>query len=418
MSDTVTQWAEPAPRVKHFQELAFGMFVHWGLYSLLERGEWVRYQEDIPWQDYVQLQHRFTATDYDPDAWAQLARNAGMRYVCLTTRHHDGFSLYDTCGLNRYDAPHSPAGRDLVAEFVAACRRYDLAPFLYHTTLDHYQDSFENDFDSYLDYLYQSVELLCTRYGPIGGLWFDGNWSKPDADWREDELYGMIRQHQPEAIIVNNSGMFQRGKVGHPELDVVTFEQGRPESLERRGTTKYLAAEMCQTMNQHWGIARQDFCYLSPRDIIVNLCACRRVGANYLLNVGPTATGVVPAYESATLRQVGRWLTSNGDVLYRGRPCGTCSAQGDFMLRLDDNRYLFVHDLAVQGDAHVVVDRRKAQSRRFEEWACRPQSVTWLDNGQPVEHDYDEANGWLTLWPDGYPYGQHLVVRIAKVQGG
>ena len=142
-----------------------------------------------------------------------------MRYICLATRHHEGFSLYDTQGLTDFDALHSPAKRDLVAEFVEGCRMYDIVPFFYHTTLDWYQENFEKDFDVYLDYLNKSIEILCTHYGPIGGFWFDGNWSKLDADWKENRLYATIRKLQPEAIIVNSTGLFAQGALGNPEID-------------------------------------------------------------------------------------------------------------------------------------------------------------------------------------------------------
>jgi alpha-L-fucosidase len=134
----------------------------------------------IPKEEYVRL-----AETFHPTSMAEIVsvgRAAGCKYICLTTRHHDGFSLYDTCGLNYYDAPHTPAGRDLVREFVDECRKADIIPFFYHTTLDWYRPEFHENFDAYLDYLRKSVELLCTNYGKIGGLWFDGNWSRPDDD--------------------------------------------------------------------------------------------------------------------------------------------------------------------------------------------------------------------------------------------
>ncbi|MBQ2785351.1 MAG: alpha-L-fucosidase [Oscillospiraceae bacterium] len=134
-----------------------------------------------------------------------IAKAAGCKYCCLTTRHHEGFSLYDTQGLSDFDALHSPVGRDLVAEFAEECRKGDIIPFFYLTTLDWRHPDFENDFDAYLDYLYKSVEILCTNYGKIGGLWFDGNWSKPDANWQEDRLYKMILLYQPDAMIINNT---------------------------------------------------------------------------------------------------------------------------------------------------------------------------------------------------------------------
>jgi alpha-L-fucosidase len=217
--------------------MAFGMFVHWGLYSLLERGEWILHHSRMPEAEYRKLTERFTAENFDARALARLAKRAGMKYITLSARHHDGFSLYDTRGLSTYDAPHSAAGRDLIAEFVEGCRAEGIVPFLYHTTLDWSfgtADCDEATFNEYLDYLHASVEILCREYGPLGGLWFDGNWSR-EADWKEDRLYGMIRKYQPDCMIINNTGLGHRGVWGHPEIDSTTFEQGLPQPIDRRG---------------------------------------------------------------------------------------------------------------------------------------------------------------------------------------
>ncbi|MBQ2720805.1 MAG: alpha-L-fucosidase, partial [Clostridia bacterium] len=239
----------PEKRIAKFEKLGFGMFIHWGLYSQLGRGEWVQFVEKIPKEEYAKLKDTFTAKEFNGREIAKIAKRAGMNYITLTTRHHEGFSLYDTRGLNDYDAPHSPAGRDLIKDFVEGCRAEGILPMFYHTTLDWYNDDFNGNFKEYLKYLRRSVEILCTEYGEIGGLWFDGNWSKPNDDWEEDELYSLIRRNQPDAMIINNTGLDARGFVGNSYLDSVTFEQGRPTPMNREGMPKYLAAEMCQTIN-------------------------------------------------------------------------------------------------------------------------------------------------------------------------
>ena len=191
-------------RVKNFETMGFGMFVHFGIYSQLGRGEWIR--NNMTREDYEPIYKTFNPKPTWAKELAAAAKGAGCRYITLTSRHHDGYSLYDTCGLSDYDAPHS-CGRDLIREFVDACREEGIIPFFYHTLLDWHEETFETDFPAYLQYLRRSVELLCTNYGPIGGLWFDGTWSKPKGtDWEEDALYGTIRKYQPEAIIVNNTG--------------------------------------------------------------------------------------------------------------------------------------------------------------------------------------------------------------------
>jgi alpha-L-fucosidase len=407
----------PLPRVERFEKLGFGLFLHWGLYSQLGQGEWVQHLRKIPMDEYAQLKNSFTAANFDARRIAATARAAGMRYITLTSRHHDGFSLYDTKGLSEHDAPHSAAGRDLIAEFVAGCRAEDIIPFFYHTTLDWYQPNFNEDFDAYLDYLHQSVELLCTQYGEIGGLWFDGNWSKPEADWKEDRLYSMIRQHQPEAMIINNTGLSARGATGHPEIDSVTFEQGRPDPLNREGMEKYIAGEMCQTMNRHWGIGKDDFAYMGPADVIENLCACRKVGANYLLNVGPTATGQLPAYETATLERVGEWVQLYGDLLYAGKPVPIKGQGADFALECNGKLYLFIHNLAVAGHGNVTVGFGGTGPRAFSGMPKTIKAARWLDNGEKLHFAHDKESGLFALDATGYPYGVNLVVRVAEVEG-
>ncbi|MBN2210347.1 MAG: alpha-L-fucosidase, partial [Sedimentisphaerales bacterium] len=387
----------PEPRIACFETLAYGMFIHWGLYSLLGKGEWIQSHMKIPNSEYQKLKDTFTAQDFDGKTFARTARKAGMKYITLTTRHHEGFSLYDTCGLSDYDAPHSAAGRDLVKDFVEGCRAEDIVPFFYHTTLDWHQDSFKNDFNAYLQYLRDSVRLLCTNYGEIGGLWFDGNWSKPKADWQLDKLYSMIRQLQPQAMIIDNTGMHQRGKIGHSEIDSTTFERGRPTPMDRRGMKKYIAAEMCQTTNNHWGFAQNDFCYASAGDIIENLCACRKVGANFLLNVGPTATGKLPDYEKALFERIGDWIQMHAEPVYNGKPSGIKGTDSDFALETGDKIYLFIHNLFIRGDKNVTLQREGAGPRIFEDVRRKIQSAKWMDNGEELKFQQDSAENKLTV---------------------
>jgi alpha-L-fucosidase len=405
---------KPLPRLENFEKLAYGMFIHWGLYSQLGRGEWVQYLENIDITEYAKLKDSFYANEFDARAIARLAKEAGMKYICLTTRHHEGFSLYDTKGLTDFDALHSPAGRDLAAEFAEGCRQEGIVPFFYHTTLDWYQESFKNNFKQYIDFLCASIEILCRNYGKVGGFWFDGNWSKPDADWQESRLYAIIRRYQPDAIIVNNTGLHAKGAVGHPEIDCVTFEQGRPEPMNREGMVKYLSGEMCQTMNTHWGLGTNDFKYLSPKEIIENLCACRKVGANYLLNVGPTATGKIPEYEACTLRRVGEWVRMHSAAIYNGKPYIATNGEADFVLKADNKLYIFIHNLGVGGHLNVTTVLQKSYPKVFAGIDRQVKKVKWLDNGQELDFIQDK-NGLLAFNGVGYPYGTNLVVRVAEV---
>ena len=406
----------PEKRVAEFEKLGFGMFIHWGLYSQLGRGEWVMHQERIPVNEYKELAKTFTASKFDAYKIAKTAKAAGMKYITLTTRHHEGFSLYDTRGLSTYDAPHSTAGRDLIREYVDACNDVGIVPFFYHTTLDWYHPDFNTNFKSYLQYLRDSVEVLCSEYGKIGGLWFDGNWSKPGEDWEEDALYGVIRKHQPEAIIVNNTGLSARGEPGNLQLDSVTFEQGRPTPMNREGMSKYFAAEMCHTLNAHWGCGHSDFNYKSLPHLIETLCACRKVGANYLLNVGPTGEGEITLLQEALLRGIGDWINLGGGSIYEGKPCGvSCEdAPKNFALRIDNKLYFYVHDLSITGDSNVTVAGGGAGDKVFTGVPGRIKSVKWTDCDGNLAFTQDGDK--VTINCTGYTYGKSLVVRVAEAE--
>lgn len=403
-------------RVADFEKLGFGMFVHFGLYSIVGQGEWIaecsraKGESAIKVADYKKLMAAFNPINMEHIV--ATAAEAGAKYITFTTKHHDGFSLYDTCGISEFDSVHALAGRDLVREFVDACRKYNIIPFFYHATLEWWHPDFKNNFDKYLEYLRASVEILCTNYGRIGGFWFDGNWSKKEDVWQEDKLYAMIRKHQPDAMIINNTGLGALGEVGHPEIDSVTFERGRVTPMNREGAKKYVAAEMCETMNMHWGIAR-DFNYKSPKMLIERLCDCRKVGANFLLNVGPDALGRVPSYPMAVLGIIGDWLKIFGEAIYETQPLWW-GEDKNFALRKGDNVYLFCYDLCINGSADVVYGEGRSGEFVFENFPFELTDVHWLDNGEQLDSSYKE--GKLTVDITGYPYGTDYCVRVAKAK--
>lgn len=405
----------PEQRILDFERLGFGMFVHFGLYSVLGEGEWAWFIQKIPSEKYAKQFNEFKAEGFDAKKLVLIAKKAGMKYITLTTRHHEGFSLYDTCGLNEFDAPHSPAKRDLVREFVDACNEEGIVPFFYHTTLDWFEKSFENDFKKYQEYLRASIEILCTRYGKIGGFWFDGNWSKPDEDWEEDALYSLIRKYQPHAIIVNNSGLFAQGKSGHKELDSVTFEQGRPTPMNREGMEKYIAAEMCQPLNNHWGISNYDYHYKPLPELIENFCACRKVGANYLLNISPNGDGSIPKIQEAMLELLGEWIKRFGAPLFEGVPYTIYGQGKNFSVKTKDGKiYLFIHNLSISGHENVTLDSGVgAGPKVFTNVLEEIKSIKWLDNDEEIYFSQNIKSGVLCMNCGGFPYGYDFVVRVA-----
>lgn len=403
--------------IKNFEQLGFGMFVHFGLYSQLNNGEWTYVQgkyKTMSQEEYMKLADTFNCGSLTEIV--ETAKNAGCKYICLTTRHHEGFSLYDTGDLSDFNSLNSPAGRDIVAEFISECNKADIVPFLYHTTYDFFHPDFENNFDAYLDYLYESVKILCTKYGKIGGLWFDGNWAKKDEDWKEDRLYSMIHHYQPEAIIVNNTGLNARGEQGNLEIDSVTFERGLAKPIDRRGKKKYMAGEMCETLCDHWGIA-DDINFKSPKILIESLCKCRKVGANFLLNIGPNKDASVPTIQKGIMECIGRWMKVYGEAVYDGRPYITYPDREEFVLKSvkdEKTAYLFKFNLGYStGNVNVSLGFGESAPVTLDKFYKKIKSIKWMDNDEELE--FSQQEDILNVKFTGFTYGQSLCVRVAKV---
>jgi len=401
--------------IKDFENLGFGMFVHFGLYSMIGLGEWGKKLWNIPDDEYYELFNKF---DPKPD-WAEklvsMAKGAGCKYITLTTRHHDGFSLFDTCGLNDYDSMHAKCGRDLVREFVDACRKENIIPFFYHTLLDWHEKSYYTDFKSYLCYLRKSVEILCTNYGKIGGIWFDGMWDKRDEDWEEDELYATIRRHQPDAMIINNTGLSRRGKLGHIELDSVTFERGKPEKINIEDSAKYVASEMCEVTGRNWGYAKDNITYKSPNLLIEELAFCRRYKANFLLNIGPMGDGSITNMDAAIFEIIEKWMHYNKEAIGEPKPCGIEieDNERDFILKKDDKTYyMFCYDLPMAADTNVDRFSDVEYLRKFK-FDSVIESVEWLDDKAPLS--FEQKDGYAYIQTVPYKYGRNLIVRVAKI---
>lgn len=402
--------------IKEFERLGLGLFVHFGAYSVLGRGEWSQDALRIPFEEYKKYTEQFNP---NPD-WAKnlvaSAKKAGCRYITLTTRHHDGFSLFDTCGLNDYDTMHTICGRDLVREFVDACREQGIIPFLYHTLIDWYEPHYETDFPKYLKYLRDSVELLCKNYGKIGGFWFDGMWKKRDADWEEDALYAVVRKYQPDAMLINNTGMGARGALGHIELDSVTFERSAAKMLNMEGAPKYVAMEVCQGINDHWGYAATDLNYKSPGALICQLAESRKYRANYLLNVGPKPDGSLRLMEQGILENLGQWMQVFDEAMHEPAPTHIeiQNQPKDFLLSNGNTYYLFCYDLPLYGDVNVVENRQEGKSEDVFRLDRKVIKGTWMDNGQAVE--FTQNGDEVTVKTEVFPYGTQYVVRVAKLE--
>ena len=390
--------------IERFKKLGLGMFCHFGLYSVLGKGEWALHLLNLDKDEYNSLMKDFVI---DKD-WAKklvaTAKSAGCKYITLTSRHHEGFSLYDTCGLNEFDAPHSACGRDLVREFVDECNAQGIIPFLYHTLLDWNHPDYKDNFPKYIDYLIASVEIVCKNYGKIGGLWFDGYWDKPNENWQFDRLYATIRKYQPEAIIVNNTGLSALGEVTHSEIDCVTFERGKPTYVDT--SKKPIAGEMCDGETDHWGYAKEDLCFKSVTTLIDSLLDCRKYNCNFLINLGPTEDGTLTVIESETMKYLGKWIKANSEVVYEAVP-SYIEAENADMYQKGEYYYAVIRQVPMM----ACVDVARAVNIKEVKLHTDKKIVdaTWLDDGDKVVLMDDN-----TIKVTPFSYGRSGYARVAK----
>ena len=400
------------PRIEAFREKALGLFVHYGAYVQYEHGEWAMNLRKINPEQYEKNALSFDYSSFDANNIIRAAKACGAKYVTFTTRHHDGFSLYDTRGLSDYDIMHTPNGRDIVKEFCDACHANDIMPFLYHTTLDWHHPDFKTDFPRYQKYLRDSIQVLCENYGEIGGFWLDGNWSMPADSWELDELYGMIRKYQPNAIIINNTGLDEPGVMGHREIDCVTFEQGIPTKLDRAGMEKQYMGEMCYPLCEHWGIA-EDINLKSMRQILEAFTSCRKVGGNLLLGIFTKKDGSQPLLHYGFLEAFGRWMRQNEQAVYLPTPTEVEGSKKDFWLEHGNKAYAFIHDVSTWGDSNVMKSSGRGNSI-FTGVTSRIRTGRWLNNGEAVHYEQNEEKHTLSIDPGNFLYGESWVVRVAE----
>jgi alpha-L-fucosidase len=294
-------------RMKWWNDARFGMFIHWGVYSIPARGEWVMHVEKIPAEQYAPLAQQFNPRKYDPDEWVALAKAAGMRYIVLTSRHHDGYSLFDS-KVSDFTAPKTAAGRDLIREYVRACHKARMKVGFYYSLLDWRWPAYwagpEKDPDGWrklVEYVHAQVRELCTNYGKIDILWYDGAWPHSAEAWQSAKLNAMVRKLQPHIIINNRSQLPE--DLDTPEQHITSSDPGR-------------AWESCMTMNDHWGYCAGDDNWKSATQLIRNLVHCVSGGGNYLLNVGPKRDGTIPAESVKRLKEIGAWMKVNGESIY------------------------------------------------------------------------------------------------------
>jgi len=370
--------AERDARMKWWREARFGMFIHWGLYAVPAGvwkgkpiggiGEWIMNSANIPVEEYEKLAREFNPVKYDPAEWVGLAREAGMRYLVITSKHHDGFCLFDTKATDYNVVKATPYGKDLLKPLAEECRRQGLRFCTYYSIMDWHHPAqtrgsakgynptkiVEGKKREYLDFMKVQLEEL-VRGLDTEVLWFDGEW--PSWYQEEDgrEIYAFLRRLKPSLIINNRVGKGRKGMEGLSKGDrEYVGDFGTPEQQIPAKGLPGVDWESCMTMNDTWGYKSTDQKWKSAEKLIRNLIDIASKGGNYLLNVGPTAEGLIPAPSVERLKAVGRWMKTNGEAIWAtqaspvGKPdWGRCTRKdlGGGRTRL----YLHVFDWPADG---------------------------------------------------------------------
>lgn len=351
---------------QEFNRERFGIFIHWGIYSMLADGEWVQNRKDINYEEYALLANAFYPSKFNADEWAELFREAGAGYVTFTSRHHDGFSMFKTATSDYNIVDGTPFGRDVVKELADALAKNDIKLHFYYSHLDWHRLDYwplgreghgvgrpegkDGDWQSYLEFMRTQLTELLTNYGPIGAIWFDGYWDKKN-DFSYEELYdvwdleaeySLIHKLQPSCLVANNHHVSP-----YPGEDIQPFERdvpGENTSGYLTGTkVSSLPLETCQTLNKDWGYKIVGSPYKTIKELITLLARTASKGANLLLNVGPRPDGSIPDQSAALLREMGAWLKVNGESIY-GTVAG-CVPESEWGVSTQNGNCLYLHVL-------------------------------------------------------------------------
>jgi len=339
-------------RLEWWQNARFGMFIHWGLYAVpagewngkTGYGEWIRSSAEIPLEVYDQLRPRFNPVKFDADAWVKMAFEAGMKYIVITSKHHDGFCMFDT-KYTDFNIMTTPFKRDPMKELAAACKKYGLKFCFYHSIMDwHHPDYLPRrewekerttagaDFNRYVAYMKAQLKELLTNYGDIGVLWFDGEWENTWNEKYGKEIYNFVRALQPGILVNNRVGAGRLDMEGLTREGAFGGDFGTPEQQIPPTGLPGVAWETCMTMNDHWGYNKADKNFKTAKELIRMLTDIASKGGNYLLNVGPTAEGLIPDESVQLLKAIGAWMKINSQSVYgtqaspfRQTPWGRCT---------------------------------------------------------------------------------------------
>lgn len=338
-----------------FEDAKFGLFIHWGVYSILGDGEWVMQRQNIAIDAYNKLPSFFNPTEYNAEEWVLMAKNAGMQYITITSRHHDGFSMFDSKATDYTIVQKTPYKKDVLKDLAEACHKHDIKLFFYYSLLDWHRDDYfprgktgnkiagrgQGNWSNYISFMKAQLTELLTNYGDIAGIWFDGKWDRKTANWHFDEIYQLIHELQPQCLIGNN-----HHEAVLPGEDFQMFEKDLPGKSTHGFATKaedvgQLPKEMCETINKSWGFKLQDNAHKSEKELIHLLVNAAGHGTNLLLNVGPMPNGKIQNEHIASLAAVGEWMQKNGSSIY-GTRAGIIAPTKDW-ISTQKEKTIFLH---------------------------------------------------------------------------
>lgn len=376
-----------------FQDSKFGMFIHWGIYSLLADGEWVMNIKKIPYDKYKRIANAFYPHDFNAKEWVQVAKAAGMKYITITSRHHDGFSMFDTKASNYDIADATPFKRDPMKELAQACKEEGLKLNFYYSLLDWGRPDYgfgkkivngtpeDTDWNSYINFMKTQLTELLTNYGDVvGAIWFDGDWDRKDANWHYDEIYSLIHRLRPDVMIGNNH--HTAVKAGE---DYQLFEKDLPggdsHGWNSGGVSTDLPLETCETINYSWGFNINDKGYKSVPTLIRYLVKATGHNANFLLNVGPQADGKIQQEFIDTLKKVGEWMQQNGETIYGTR--GNIIPTQDWGTVTAKGKKLYVHILNPPATGFILLPQITQKVTAVRTFATK-QSLTWKQQPEGI----------------------------------
>ena len=397
---------------QEFADSKLGIFIHWGIYSMFAQGEWYMTNAGIDNKEYAKAASAFYPIQFDAKEWVSAIKNAGAKYICFTSRHHDGFSMWDTeqSPYNIVDA--TPFKRDVIKELADECRRQGIKLHFYYSHIDWTRDDYpagrtgrntgkdltKADWPSYYAFMNRQLTELLTNYGEVGAIWFDGVWDHDQDttpfDWQLEEQYALIHRLQPNCLVGNN-----HHSTPVEGEDIQIFERDLPgenkAGLSGQAVSR-LPLETCQTMNGMWGYKIIDQNYKSPETLIRYLVSTSGKGANLLLNIGPQPNGQLPAASIDRLKALGEWTSRYGETIY-GTTAGDIAAQEwGVTTRKGDRLFIHIFDLQAK-ELHLPL-------------TCKVKEAIAYDTKQPLK--FKRTKEGVTLFFDEAPTGTDYIVEL------